>query len=145
MKGVNTLKSGENFVVEGVTQFWLWRYPACAVAFRPGGLPDAAEGLRCRRRVKRNPDLVLVALDGAVHHHPFGGEMARIDLDPGSRGDGAFHQKADPGLADVVDLGRELFLAAGHDGDLPFRADSFFGTPFVFHQPPDRRRERKTV
>jgi len=97
------------------------------------------------RRVKRNSDTVLVAPDGAVHHHPFGGEMARFDLDPGSRIEGAFQQQADPGLADVVDFGCEPFLASGYHGDLPFRADSFFGTPFVFHQPPNRRPERKTV
>ena len=107
--------------------------------------PDSEPALGGRRRVKRNSDIVPVALGGAVYHHPLGGEVARIDLDPGSRVEGAFHQQADPRPADVVDFSREAFLASGHHGDLPFRADSFFGAPFVFHQPPDRRPGRKTV
>src|ERR1035438_4559762 len=46
--------------------------------------PDSEPALGGRRRVKRNSDIVPVALGGAVYHHPLGGEVARIDLDPGS-------------------------------------------------------------
>src|ERR1035438_9272478 len=36
--------------------------------------PDSEPALGGRRRVKRNSDIVPVALGGAVYHHPLGGE-----------------------------------------------------------------------